>query len=259
MMSRFGTWFEGYVSTFHENNGTLQPMLRLKYDHCHRVARDAKAIALDLGWSEPDVAMAQAVGLFHDVGRFSQFREFGTFSDPKSINHAARGLEILRGERILQDLPPTAKRAIEDGVLYHNRRVIPADLSPESVRFLNLGRDADKLDDFFILNQAIRKNDPEELRDIIWNVSMDAPPNPSILNDLRAGRQTSYEFVKSLADFNLIQLSWMYDINFVPTYKKIVERRIVENIQSVLPPEESIGQIVDGVRAHIVGKISEKN
>ena len=43
--------------------------------------------------------IAEAVALLHDVGRFEQYKRYGTFNDRKSVNHAALGVEIMKKNR----------------------------------------------------------------------------------------------------------------------------------------------------------------
>lgn len=242
-------WFEAYAGTFAEGSGkSLSPMLQLKYDHCHRVAQDAAQLARDLHWSADDVEIAGLLGLFHDVGRFSQYQEFLTFYDRVSINHADRGAEVFRACELTKGLFKAAFEAIHEGIRLHSRRFLQDDLPAEVLRFVHLIRDADKLDDFSILNDAIRRNDPQELKEIIWKLPVDAPPSPEVIRDLLEGRITSYDSLRSLADFNLIQLSWIFDINFAPTFRQIAERTIVDRIEEVMAPHASLPPVFAKVR-----------
>ena len=57
-------------------------------------------IAASLGMAEDERDLAWFTGLLHDVGRFEQLRNYGTFIDAESIDHAVYGAQI-RKEHIL--------------------------------------------------------------------------------------------------------------------------------------------------------------
>lgn len=232
--------FCGYVDSFRDEKGSLHPMLQLKYDHSLRVADEAREIASDLGWGSEDIRLAETVGLFHDVGRFSQFQEFKTYYDPKSVNHGCRGFEVLQKSDWLTGLSDAEKCTILEAVRLHNCHLLPENLSPQLERHVNLVRDADKLDIFFVLNNAIEERRLNDNPGIIWNLPRNMPPSRVILDDLCNHRQARYENVKSEADFCLLQLCWIYDLNYLPTIRRVAEREIVTRIASTLPVHDDI-------------------
>lgn len=243
--------FHDYVGTFRAHAGELHPMLQLKYDHSLRVAREARDIASDLGWQAPEIRMAELIGLLHDVGRFSQYQEFRTYFDPHSVDHANRGFEVLSGSGWLAGLPPDESHLVLESVRLHSRHHLPDDLTENVLRFVNLVRDADKLDIFRILNDAIEKEALQDNPGIIWNLPRDVPPSPVIIEDLRQHRQAKYENVKSQADFCLLQLCWIYDLNYAPTRKKVAERGLVDRIARTIPGGMALADDIDHLKQYL--------
>ncbi|MDO9542003.1 MAG: HD domain-containing protein, partial [Kiritimatiellia bacterium] len=87
------TWFEEYVHQFTGPDGDLPAMLKLKLDHSRRVAANTADIGQDLGFDAGDTRTAIILGLFHDIGRFTQFVNHQTFRDEHSFDHGLRGAE----------------------------------------------------------------------------------------------------------------------------------------------------------------------
>ena len=87
-------WFKAYIDNYMDAEGRLHELLQLKVGHSGRVANDARALATELEWSEGEILRSEALGWLHDIGRFSQFKEYHTFHDAKSINHGQRGWEV---------------------------------------------------------------------------------------------------------------------------------------------------------------------
>ena len=83
--------FREYVS--HYNAG--EEKVRLKIEHTFRVAGLCRQIAESLGMEEEEQDLAWFTGLLHDVGRFEQLKNYGTFIDADSIDHAEYGAQIL--------------------------------------------------------------------------------------------------------------------------------------------------------------------
>ena len=70
-------WFLDYVRPF-INGNVESEVLRIKRDHCRRVAEDMTGIARDLGLAEDDIQTARLLGWMHDVGRFPQYARYQT-------------------------------------------------------------------------------------------------------------------------------------------------------------------------------------
>ncbi len=233
-------WFDGYLRAFADGRGALAPLLQLKVEHSRRVAAIMGGLGRDLGLARGEVAAAWTLGLLHDVGRFSQFAQFGTLNDRRSLDHGRRGAEVLEQHRILRGCAPAERRRILAGVRHHNGRRLPGGLRAGELLFVRLIRDADKLDIFETLVAVCENGEVRRRPELVFNVPLDGPPSPAAAADLRAGRIVSYAHVRSLADFFLTMLSWVYDLNFSATCRRLAERGLLEKILAALPPDREI-------------------
>jgi hypothetical protein len=55
----------------------------------------------------------------------------------------------------------------------------------------------------------------------------------------------------------LLQLGWLFDINFMPTFRYIRQRRIIEKIIAALPDTEDIRKIRKHLNDYLEEKISK--
>jgi len=60
--------------------------------------------------------------------------------------------------------------------------------------------------------------------------------------------------LKTFNDMKLLQLGWIFDINFTPTFRYIRQRRIIEKIIAALPDTGDIRKI----QKHLNGYLEEK-
>lgn len=138
--------FASYVSDFDASDGKI----KLKIDHTYRVAAFCDRIADSLSLTGADKDVAWLLGMLHDIGRFKQIREYGTFDDAVSIDHALASVQVLFDEGNIRSFIETKEY---DEIIYmairrHNAFRLPKNLSPRMQTFCDLIRDADKVDIF---------------------------------------------------------------------------------------------------------------
>lgn len=213
--------FKRYCDNFNLAKDGLPPMLELKYEHSCRVAAGARALSFDLGWPLAEQNTAEALGILHDIGRFPQFAEYGTFSDATSVDHGERGWMVIKEDEWVLLLPSEDRSAILDGVRYHNRRVVPENLSGKSARFLRLIRDADKLDIFRVMLEAVEGNNFQAILNTLPNVTEERLPSSELLDKALDQTSVSISDIHNLGDFLLLQLLWMHDLNYYPAFQRV--------------------------------------
>lgn len=255
-LSRIKEWFNAYVQTFACTQGDWHPSYQIKVEHSRRVALEIRHLAHDLDWASVDVNSAEAVGWLHDVGRFSQFKEFGTFLDAESVNHGERGWAVVRQSNVLSGLHRHEQTCILDAIHYHNAKAIPDHLEGETLPWIKLIRDADKLDIFHTVYAAVVRDGFQDLPRMLPQVSLNGPISPNVIWELQTHRSCSIANVRSLGDFLLLQLSCIYDVNYTPTFRQIDQRSIVSNIARKLPGDHGvINDLVEEVERFISNHI----
>jgi hypothetical protein len=251
-------WFRDYGSGFAEAGNALHPLLQGKSQHSRRVAANAAEIARDQGGSPGDVLFAQTAGLLHDVGRFPQFRDYGTFSDPRSVDHGERGYAVLCADPAFASLDMPFRDDLLTSVRYHNKRVLPETLSPAERRITDLVRDADKLDIFKVILDALDNGDFEKNEAVFLHVAPDGAPNPVILDCIRQGRTASYADIRNRTDFGLQLLSWAFDLAFEATCRRLVERGWFDAIIGRLPDSPEVREVAGLARRHLIQRCGKE-
>ena len=243
-------WFLDYVRPF--TSGAAAPaVLRFKRNHCRRVAEDMSGIARDLGLVEGAINTARILGWLHDVGRFPQYARYQTLRDDKSVDHGRMGLQVLDGARVLAICEPADREIIRMGTLCHNRHMLAPGMSADVQRFLLMIRDADKLDIMQTLYQ-IWKNDEFKCHpELIMGINVEGPVSARVLADIRARHSVAYAHIKSLADFFMTMISWVYDLNYRPAYQRFARRHLLEKAAEVLPQSKFVQAEVAAAIRHV--------
>lgn len=124
------------------------PKIKLKIDHTYRVAALCERIAASLALPKPEKDLAWLCGLLHDVGRFEQLRQYGTFNDAQSIDHAAMSAKVLFDEGHIREYLDDADEddLLRTAVAWHSAYRLPDSLDDRTLQFCQILRDADKID-----------------------------------------------------------------------------------------------------------------
>jgi putative nucleotidyltransferase with HDIG domain len=231
------TWFEEYTTGFINGNPESDTNVKLKKNHTSRV-RD---IIIDLGKAialhEDDISLAEACAILHDIGRFEQYKRYGTFSDAKSENHAALGVMIIREHDALAGFPDKCKDIILQSVGCHNMPAIPSGFNPGSIEFLKLIRDADKIDILYIVTDYYMTAASGTNKVLELHLPDTETISDEVFNPLASGRIAQVKNLRSLNDFKLYQMGWVYDLNYRRSLEIVKERQYLERLRKALPAE----------------------
>jgi putative nucleotidyltransferase with HDIG domain len=275
-------WFHAYAGGFAPRDEGRRKTIDLKSRHCLRVRTEIGDIAESAGMSAKEVRLAEAVGLLHDVGRFAQVERYGTFVDLTSINHARLGVRIIRSEGILEHVDSVERKIILIAVENHNKLELPARLRGRALLHSKLIRDADKLDIFRMLTdlyarrgkpagesdavflelpeekeplgEGCTSNDSSGLSPIVSPRGKRAAGNvvsETVYRKVLHGEVVPYSELETLNDFKLLQMGWVFDLNFPFSLRRMRERRFLEKIRESMPPSKRVDEVYDRVRSYL--------
>jgi hypothetical protein len=248
-------WFSHYVGTFYSPREDIRENISLKEDHTRSVCRNIVRIAADEGLGEEDVLLAEAVALLHDVGRFPQYFRYGTFLDSASVNHGRLGAEVLEENDVLHGLSRAERKIVVDSVKYHNAFKVPGLKDRKAVLFVRLIRDADKLDIWDIMLRHY--GSPPHLRSSSLTLGLPDTPHYSseAVSLIREGRVVSLSRLGSLNDYKLMQLSWIYDLNFRGSFRLLAERDYLRKFAAELPNQNDIARALQALEEFVSSRL----
>ena len=244
-------WFSAYTESFYSADDEDQKNILIKVDHTVNVCRNILEIAKGLSINDNDIRLAEAVALFHDVGRFPQYAKYKTFRDADSISHGRLGSKTLIKENVLCRLPDKEQQIIIQAVKFHGAFSIPSTLNGDTVLFLKLIRDADKVDIFRVFIEYYESPAEERASATAFGVP-DTPEYSKIMLSRIFNKEiASYSDIKSENDFKLMKLSWVYDMHFKESIRLLLDRDYLNRIIDKLPQTEEIGSAMTFLRQYI--------
>lgn len=244
-------WFDEYFNGFESNDADVNKNLLLKKQHTQRVCQEIIFLGTAIGLAQTDIRLAESMALFHDVGRFEQYIRFHTFLDLKSLNHAELAVKLLLKNNALQYLKADQKQLILTAIKLHNKKELPTDLLAKELLFSKLLRDADKLDIWRVVIDYYYRTEAETNGAIELGLPDTAHISAGAIENLLHEQIVEVEHIKNINDFKLLQIGWIYDINFLPAIKAAHERKYVDKIFGKLPDTTMVRQVAYKIQLYI--------
>jgi len=244
-------WFSEYMQTFIDGDEDCKRNVLLKADHTERVCREIVELGKALELNPQDIYLAEIMALFHDVGRFEQYIRYRTFVDRKSEDHALIGVTILQDKAVLDGFDNPTQDLILRTIQYHNRAALPQNETEQCLFFSKLLRDADKLDIWKVVTDYYHRENRR--RNAAIELGLPDTPGVSefVYQDIMKQQIVNADHIRNLNDFKVLQMGWIFDINFKPTFRAVQSRGYIEMIQDALPVSIQIQDIAEKVRAHL--------
>lgn len=235
--------FNNYV----ENYNAKDEKVRLKIEHTYRVSELCKSIAESISLPPEDVDLAWLLGILHDVGRFEQLRQFGTFIDAQSIDHAAFGAQILFEQGKIRDylIDDSEDELIKCAVTYHSAYRVPEDLDQRTAMYCDILRDADKID--------ILKVNVDFPLEEIYNVSTEELKSCVVTDEVMEAFYEEHAVLRTLkktpVDNVVGHISLIYELIYPESVKQVVKQGYLNKLMDFRSDNEKTREQFEQIRS----------
>ena len=249
--------FETYVNSFTGLTSDQQNNFNIKKDHTLRVADNVQQLSAHLGLNDFEEKATMLAAVFHDIGRFPQIAQYNTLNDAVSADHAQVAVDVLKEKNLLSKWNEGLQEVVYRIILLHNRFELPASLADQELLLARVLRDADKLDIFKVLTDYYsRKNNPPNHM-LTWELPKSSQISQGVVKEVLSGKLVSKKEVKNESDVKIMQMSWIYDINFKYTIGLIFRNRYMEKIYDSLPKNDQVIEIYRKLKVYAENKMME--
>lgn len=239
----YSRWFDSYINHFLVTHPDLSENIQIKADHSKKVHHEILGLARSLKLNTEDTFLAETIGLFHDIGRFKQYVKYQTFSDSKSQNHAELGVEVLKENNVLKNLTTEQQVIIYKSILNHSRAEIIPDSNEKVIFFSKMIRDADKLDIWRLITEYYMVKEQNENKALELELPDNEEISDEVLQAILNHQLILKESMKTLNDFKLLQIAWVFDLNFAYSIQRLYDKNYLERIIKTLPQNNKVNQV----------------
>lgn len=243
LVQSYKLWFNNYVNRFIKDYPNLSENIEIKANHCWQVRKEIIGIIQNLNLNEEESLLAETIGLFHDVGRFKQYVTYQTFSDSKSQNHAELGVEVLKENDVLKDLSDENKEIVYKSIINHSRAEIIPDEKEKVIFYSKLIRDADKLDIWRLITEYYMVKEQKTNKTLELELPNKEEISDKVYEAILNNEVVLKESMKTLNDFKLLQIAWLFDLNYSYSIKRLFDKKYLDKIFDTLPKNQKVNEI----------------
>ena len=189
-----------------------------KLEHTYHVANTSKDIATKLNLDAENIALAELIGLLHDIGRFEEFKVMNSYDGTK-FDHAAYGVKILFEDGLIKEFIDEEKyyTIIKNAIYNHNKYKIQDNIDEMSLLHSKIIRDSDKLDNFRI---EVEHTPEKHFVNIVKSVEdfENSLISDSVLNSIKKHECVKITDRKTPLDYYICLLGFVFDIYFKETF-----------------------------------------
>lgn len=217
--------FMDYVEAYDRTDERI----RLKVEHTKKVAAVSEQIAKNLHLPKEEQDLAWLIGMLHDIGRFEQLRQYHTFVDADSLDHAALGVEILFGTA--GEIRKYVEEDTEDPVIFqavknHSLYRIQEQKDSRTEMFCHIIRDADKIDIFRV--------NVEFSYETLCNADEESVENCEVSSETMQAFMEHHavlrKFKKTPADHAVAHLALVFELVYPVSLKIAIEQGNIEKM-----------------------------
>lgn len=234
--------FTKYVENYDMNDKAIM----LKYLHSFRVMDLCNKIAQANNLNKEDTEISILIGLLHDYGRFEQWKNYKTYSDKVSIDHADLAVQQLFDNNEIVNYCTNSDyyEAIYDAIKYHNKYSYPEGLSDRNKLFTKIIRDADKLDIFYLMtiNTELMPTDKKTI-------------NKKIEKEFYNNQLLSYNDITNKNEKILLDLALVFDMNFDYSFNYIKDNLFIERMFNNLEEKDRFEPYFEYAKKYVKERI----
>ena len=250
-------YFDSYYLKFKSDDKTVQKSIDMKKNHTMRVVENTEKLTKALFLSEEQKGIAEIIALFHDAGRFPQFAKYGTFNDEESEDHALLSMGVLEEAPFYAEIDETSKQIIKMAILNHSKIQLIKQEEEQTQLFCQLIRDADKLDVWEMVTNQFRDKGVDDMKIIMYNLPNHNQVSDKIIKSIILEKPAKKEDMKTMNDFRLMLMSWVFDLNFRASFNILNQNRYIEKIYNTLPKQDGIINAYRTIKLFIENKFVE--
>lgn len=205
-----------------ENYDLEEERIKAKQTHSLRVMEISKQIAEGIGLTNEEIELATLIGLLHDIARFEQYTQYGTYKDLASFDHGDFGAEILYKDLRKYIETKEYDEIIIKAVKNHNKFKVEDGLTAKEELFSKIIRDADKIDIFYQGVVRYWKGKEEVVENSI--ISQD------VVQQIKNFSQTKRKLEETAIDNVMSIIAFIFDLNFKSSFQILKEEDYINKI-----------------------------
>jgi len=221
--------FSAFIDSITLSKEEKDVMDILKLEHTMRVVELSETLAASV-FADGDtdsINLAKIIAVLHDVGRWEQMR-ISSLNDTHN-DHGEMRAEIIIRNSMLSGIDKCNQNIILTAIREHNKKYAGVFGSPTQT-FVNIVRDADKLDNLFIEVKDYASKSHEKSMQKVLPFSDEHRLSRQIFDCVMGNCLADSDMRETKIDFKFFKMAWCYDIKIAKSMDIIREKRYIHDI-----------------------------
>ena len=246
--------FLDYINSISYNQEQEDILNVLKLMHTNRVDELSgilvKSIYQNDSKFDEYISLAKIIGVLHDIGRWDQMKTHSEFSDNLAkSDHGEIGSNILLQNDMLNGLENKYQQIIITAVSEHNKKYIGS-YDDFTQTFLNVIRDADRIDNLFIEVENYGNKDKSMIS--VLPYSDEHQLSQQIYDKVIKGSLANVKDLKTKIDFKFFKMVWVFDIKIEKSIEIIRENKYIDDIYADIAfPDETMQMAYEKIQQYL--------
>ena len=152
-------------------------------------------------------------------------------------------------------MAPEVCNWIFSAVENHNKRLIPKTEANNELFFSKIIRDADKID---IMDMAVKeysKKNKTKNEAFTLGLEKTFAVSKPVINSIVAGKLPDKKDLKTVNDFKLLQMAFVFDLNFKKSFSIVNQKQYLKQLFESLPKSDRIFDAYRVTKIHVENHI----
>jgi hypothetical protein len=129
---------------------------------------------------------------------------------------------------------------------------VPEDVGSKFLLVLRMLRDADKIDIWRVVTEYYHRRGSGRNHAVELDLPDTGDISDAVYEALMEGKSVKMADLRELNDFKLLQIGWVFDLNFKRSFEMVREKKYLEAIRDVLPRDDRrVREIFSKARGHL--------
>ncbi len=250
------SWFEGYAQRILAGNVEVQDNIELKKKHILKAVDLTVHLAGTMDkYADLDITAAKIVAIAQHLARFNDFAKATTGEEVLGEKNIDACIAIIEEEKVLEELSEEQKNTVLECLKYVDSNTFPKSLSEEVISIVKLVSDACKVSALEVVSEYYGLERQGTNKIIEFNLPNKFEISAKLQKRIMDDRVAEAKDVHSIKDLKLMQMSWVFALNFKESYKIVYNKSYVKKIYETLPKSDKIIDMYRRMRIHLENQL----
>ncbi len=250
------SWFEEYAQRILAENVEMQDNIELKKKHILKAVELTVHLAGTMDkYADLDIDAAKIAAIARHLARLNTFAKADAGEEVLGEKNIDACIAIIEEEKVLEALSEERKTTVLEALKYAESSTFPKSLSGEVISIVKLVDDACKVAALDVAAEYYSRERQGTNKIIEFNLPDKFEISAKLQKRIMDDKVANTKDVHSIKDLKLMQMSWVFGLNFKESCKIVYNKSYIKKIYETLPKSDKIIDMYRRMRIHLENQL----